>query len=320
MRGLLRSGLALAALGGAFVGAVAVWPIAETETLGMLVGDPYRGAYLARSGGCVACHTNAEAGTPALAGGAPLDTPFGTFVPPNITADPDAGIGGWTMDQFAVALRQGIDPDGKAYYPAFPYEFYAGFSDQDIADLWSAVQTVPSIDQAAAPHDLGFPFNQRWTLKLWRAVFMQPVDDISPVMGQSDAWNRGQQLVNGAAHCAACHTGRNILGGLKPSERFLGNDALPGGSVAPSIVSTDLAAGGWNEAAIAYALRTGLMPNGDVMGGSMAEVVRDGTAFLDEADRQAIAAYLMDGMAPIDEPPADTSMPGMVHEPGMTMN
>lgn len=319
MRGLFRFGIIAAILGGAFIGAVASWPIGNEETLGMLQGDPYRGAYLARSGGCIACHTNVDAGTPALAGGAPLDTPFGTFVPPNITADPIGGIGDWTMDQFAVALRQGVSPDGTAYYPAFPYEFYAAFSDQDIADLWAAMQTVPPAGQAAAPHDLGFPFNQRWSLKLWRAAFLQPVTDLSPVMGQSDAWNRGQELVNGAAHCAACHTGRNLLGGLKPSEQFLGNDALPGGNTAPSITATDLAAGGWSEAAITYSLRTGLMPDGDVFGGSMAEAVRDGTSFLDEADRQAIAAYLMDGKGPAAQQPADDGMAGMAHE-GMTMN
>jgi mono/diheme cytochrome c family protein len=320
MRGLIRSGLIISVIGVGFVFSVAKLPIGEDEALGQLEGDAYRGAYLARSSGCIACHTNNEAATPALAGGAPLVTPFGTFVPPNITADPFAGIGDWTMDQFAMALRQGINPEGKAYYPAFPYEFYAGFSDQDIADLWVALRTVPSVSIAAAPHDVGFPFNQRWGLKLWRAAYMRPVEELSPIMGKSDAWNRGQELVNGAAHCAACHTGRNMFGGLKPSERFTGNDTLPGGSSAPSILSSDLATAGWSEAAVAYALRTGLMPNGDVMGGSMAEVVRDGTSYLDEADRQAIAAYLMDGAVPVAQQPANGSMQGMTHEPGMVMN
>lgn len=319
MRGLIRTATMLGVAGLAAVFTIARWPIAEATPLGMLAGDAYRGAYLARSSGCISCHTTV--GGTALAGGAPLDTPFGSFVPPNITPDLDGGIGGWTQDQFAVALRQGVRPDGKAYYPAFPYEFYAGFSDQDIADLWAAMQTVPPVSEAAPAHDVSFPFNLRWGLKLWRALYMSP-SAVSPVLGRSEEWNRGQQLVGGAAHCAACHTGRNMLGGLKDSEALAGNDTLPGGSVAPSILAPDLVARGWTVANMAYALRTGVMPDGDVFGGSMAEVVQAGTSFLDEADRVAIATYLLDqpGAAFAVTPPvAAEGTAGMVHTPGMVM-
>ena len=324
MRGLIRTNVVVAALGLAVIGVIAKWPIGEPEQLGMLAGDAYRGAYLARSSGCIACHTNVAAGGASLAGGAPLDTPFGSFVPPNITPDLAGGIGDWTLDQFAVALRQGVRPDGKAYYPAFPYEFYADMSDQDVADLWAAIQTVPAVAEPAPAHDVSFPFNLRWGLKLWRAAYMAPAA-ISPVLGQSAAWNRGQQLVTGAAHCAACHTGRNMLGGLKPSAALAGNDNLPGGSVAPSILAADLVAKGWTVANMAYALRTGVMPDGDVLGGSMAEVVQYGTSYMDDADREAIATYLLttagklpQAVAP-DTPVADAGMTGMVHTPGMVM-
>lgn len=324
MRGLIRSNIVVAGLGLALIAVIAQWPIAKPEKIGMLAGDAMRGAYLARSSGCISCHTNTAGGGAALAGGAPLDTPFGSFVPPNITPDLEGGIGNWTLDQFAVALRQGVRPDGKAYYPAFPYEFYADMSDQDVTDLWAAIQTVPPVAEPAAPHDVSFPFNMRWGLKLWRAAFMAPVA-ISPVLGQSDAWNRGQQLVTGPAHCAACHTGRNMLGGLKPSEALLGNDNLPGGSVAPSILAPDLVARGWTVANMAYALRTGVMPDGDVMGGSMAEVVQYGTSYMEDSDREAIATYLLtvDGNLPgtvdTDAPVAENGMTGMVHSPGMVM-
>lgn len=294
MRGLIRllAGLpVVAAAGGAAV--LAAWPIGEPEHLGMLEGDEYRGAYLARASGCVSCHTAFGEGGAALAGGAPLETPFGTFVPPNITPDPEHGIGNWTLDQFAVAVRQGIGPDGTPFYPAFTYQFYGEFTDQDIADLWAAIRTVPAVAEAAPGHDVGFPFNLRFGLKLWRGLYLEDAP-LSPVIGRSDAWNRGQQLVAGAAHCAACHSGRTLLGGIKESEALAGNDALPGGSVAPSIRAPDLTAAGWTTANLAYALRTGVMPNGDAFGGSMAEVVRDGTAFLDEDDRIAIATYLLD--------------------------
>lgn len=324
MRGLIRTNVAIATLGLAIVAVIAKWPIGEPKHLGVLAGDAYRGAYLARSSGCIACHTNAATGGAALAGGAPLDTPFGSFVPPNITPDHNGGIGKWTLDQFAVAVRQGVRPDGKAYYPAFPYEFYADMSDQEVADLWAAIQTVPPVAEAAPAHGVSFPFNMRWGLKLWRAAYMTPAS-ISPVMGQSVAWNRGQQLVTGAAHCAACHTGRNILGGLQEDSALAGNDNLPGGSVAPTILAAALVAKGWSVANMAYALRTGVMPDGDVLGGSMAEVVKYGTSYMDDADREAIATYLLtiDGKLPNpaapETPVANGGMSGMVHTSGMVM-
>lgn len=287
-------------IGGAAI--VRAWPIGEAEHLGLLEGDAWRGAYLARASGCVSCHT--APGSAALAGGAPLETPFGTFVPPNITPDPVGGIGDWTLDEFAVAVRQGVSPDGEPYYPAFMYEFYNQLSDQDLADMWAAMRAVPPVAEPAAAHDLNFPFNLRFGLKLWRAFFMaEPT--VSPVLGRSELWNRGQQLVEGAAHCAACHTGRNLAGGLDPDEAMAGSDALPDGGVAPSIRAEDLAARGWTAASLAYALRTGLAADGDALGGSMAEVIQVGTSFLDEVDRQAIAAYIMD----VDEIGSETATP-----------
>lgn len=322
MRGLIRAAITLGVVGFVGIAIVTNWPIAKPVKLGMIVGDAYRGAYLARSAGCVACHTNVANGGGAFAGGAPLDTPFGSFVPPNITTDLKAGIGKWTLDQFAVALRQGVRPDGKAYYPAFPYEFYAAFSDQDVADLWTALQIVPPNPVSAEKSHVRFPFNMRWGLKLWRAAFMTP-STFSPVIGKSSSWNRGFQLVTGATHCAACHTGRNLLGGMKSSEVLAGNSKLPGGSIAPAILSSVLVAKGWTVASLAYALRTGITPNGDVLGGSMSEVVRSGTSFLSETDREAIATYLLN-LAPGDilEAPStgDVDMADMVHTPGMKMD
>lgn len=316
---LVRIALALGAavaLAGAAV--LWAWPIGEPERLGALQGDAWRGAYLARASGCVACHT--APGGQALAGGAPLETPFGTFVPPNITSDPTGGIGGWTLDEFAVAVRQGVAPEGHAYYPAFPYEFYAGFSDQDVADLFAAIQAVPPVAEPAPAHDVGFPFNMRMGLKLWRAAFLsEPY--VTPVMGRSELWNRGQALVEGASHCAACHTGRNLLGGLDPDERMAGSDALPGGETAPSIRRDDLLARGWTPANLAYALRTGVAPDGDALGGAMAEAIHQGTAYLDEADRKAIGVYLLDadevGTAVAAAAPEAAPMEGMDDMAGM---
>jgi len=164
---------------------------------------------------------------------------------------------------------------------------------------------------------VGFPFSFRPGLKLWRAAYLEtPVT--SALMGATSFWNRGRLLVEGAAHCAACHTGRTLAGGLDPDERFAGNDRLPGGSKAPPILPPELLARGWTVASLSYALKSGLLPSGDAFGGSMAEVVAEGTSFLTDADREAIATYLLDpeGRGNISAPVqrvAETPMAGVDH-------
>ena len=290
LRWIISAGI-LAGVG--TVAATYVWPIGNRVNDIALVGDVNRGAYLARASGCIACHTNAEGGGAPLAGGAPLKTDFGTFYPPNLTTDAEHGMGSWTVEDFALAVRQGISPDGEPYYPTFTYPFYADFSDQDIADLWAAFQTVPPVAEAVPPHDVAFPFDQRWGLKLWRAAFLA-TPDTTPDPVKSDTWNRGKELVLGATHCAACHTPRNALGARIVEERFSGNAELPVGGKAPSIRAEDLLEGGWTADDLAYALRSGITPTGDVFGGSMVEVVQHGTRFLNDDDLNAMATFIMD--------------------------
>lgn len=182
---------------------------------------------------------------------------------------------------------------------------------------------LSSFGAAALAHNgaTGVVMERMRGLKIWRIAYMARAK-ISPVLGQSQAWNRGQQLVRGPAHCAACHRGRNMLGGMRESEALAGNDNLPGGST-PPIHAAGLAAKGWNVANMVYALRTGVMPDGDVFGGSMAEVVQAGASFLEDADREAIATYLLDqpgAPAPADTPVADAGMAGRIHTPGMPMD
>ena len=275
------------------VAATIAWPIGAPVSDLTLQGDAQRGSYLARASGCIACHTTREAAGAPLARGAPLRTNFGALDPPHLTTDVEHGMGGWTVEDFARAVRQGVSPDGDPYYPTFTYPFYANFSDQDIADLWAAFQTVPPVAEAAPEHDVVFPFDQRWGLKLWRAAFLA-TPDTAPEPDKSDAWNRGKVLVNGATHCAACHTPRNVVGARIISERFSGNADLPVGGKAPSILSSDLLAEGWTADDLAYALRSGITPSGDVFGGSMAEVVQFGTRFLTDDDLNAMATYIMD--------------------------
>ncbi len=279
----------IATAGGA---AVVIWPLGETENLDASAGDPNHGAYLARMSGCIACHTNTAQGGPPLAGGLALKTDFGTFYTPNLTTDQQAGMGDWSVEDFAKAVRRGISPDGEPYYPAFPFPFYSKFSDQDIADLWAAFQTVPANALPSREHELAFPFNLRNGLKLWRAAYVD-LEPFEPDPVRSDQWNRGKYIVTGAAHCGACHTPRNFAGARQAEFALHGADGLPDGGKSPPITAKALNDGGWTVSNLAYALRTGVMPDGDAFGGSMGEVVRDGTQYLTQEDREAIATYLL---------------------------
>lgn len=264
----------------------------SVEPLQAETGNVSRGAYLARASGCIACHTDVEGKGKPLAGGPPLKTPFGDFIAPNLTTDSEYGIGNWTVEQFARAVRQGIAPDGSPYYPAFPYEFYQGFSDQDIADLWAAFKTVPPVAEPSPQHRLNFPFNQRRALFLWQNLFSHNAD-ATPEDARSERYNRGKYLVETATHCAACHSPRNLFGDLKADALYQGADSLlEGEERIPAITISTLKQNGWTETDLAYALKSGVKADGDVFGGSMAEVVKDGTAFLSQADREAIAHYL----------------------------
>lgn len=273
-------------------GAVVLWPLAAEDRPIRLEGDVNRGAYLARMSGCIACHTNAAKGGAPLAGGLSLETEFGIFYSPNLTTDKQFGIGSWSVDQFATAVRTGIAPSGEPYYPAFPYPFYSKFSDQDIADLWAAFRTVPPVKNASKSQDLRLPFSFRSGLKLWRAMFLE-LSSFQPDTDKSELWNRGKFIVEGPAHCGACHTPRNIAGARQAELRLHGAEGLPDGGKSPPITASQLKGKGWTVNSLKYALKTGVLPDGDAFGGSMGEVVRDGTSFLSDADLTAIATYLL---------------------------
>lgn len=280
--------LGLAASGAA---AVTFWPSPSGAEIADRPSDPKRGAYLLRTGGCVACHS-AEGGE-LLSGGGALRSPFGSFYAPNITPDPDQGLGNWTLTEFAQAVRLGVRRDGAPYYPAFPYEFYAAFTDQDVADMWAALNAVPPSSQPSQAHDVPFPFSVRDGLRIWQTLFARPYQ-YEKETSRSASWNRGRYLVEGPAHCGACHTPRYLLGGLRVDESLAGNPAMMDGSSSPSLSSNRLEEDGWTVEGLARALRTGVLPDGDTFGNSMAEVVSEGTSFLLTQHLEDMARYLLD--------------------------
>lgn len=255
-----------------------------------LVGDVERGNYLIRLGGCVACHTDAANGRAFLSGGAGLETPFGTFVPPNITSDPDAGIGGWTLAQFSDAMSNGMGPQGNLY-PAFPYENYTLMSDQEIADLYVALLATEPVSEPAPASQIPFPFNIRLAMAGWQNLFFSPARFV-PEPGRSETYNRGKYLALGPAHCASCHTPRNALGALERDAAFTGSPGGTGGR-APAITAAALIAAGYDAELLAQTLMDGFTPDFDVLSGPMSEVITNSTSLWTPEDRAAVAEYLL---------------------------
>lgn len=249
-----------------------------------------RGAYLFAAADCGSCHTDAKNGGAPLGGGRALKTAFGTFFTPNISPDREHGIGGWTNEQFVKALRKGVSPDGRDYYPVFPYTAFTGMTDRDLLDIKAYIfsqQAVPTPDK---PHDLRFPFNIRWALMPWKILYFRE----GPFMGdasRSMEWNRGAYLAKAVAHCSECHSPRNALGGIEKSRRMAGAWNGPDGMNAPNITQHPGALGKWNTSDIEGVLKDGITPDGDFVGSGMAEVVAN-TAKLTDADRHAIAVFV----------------------------
>ena len=251
-----------------------------------------RGAYIFTAADCGACHTNVKAKGPALAGGRPLVTPFGTFYSPNITADPATGIGRWTDADFIRALREGVSPESDHYFPAFPYPSFTKMTDQDILDLKAYIFSLPPVSQVDREHEIDFPFGWRFSVWFWKQLnFTEGA--FAPDPARSAEWNRGAYLVEALAHCGECHTPRGWLGGLDASVAYSGTTDGPEGEKVPNITpDPDTGIGTWSTADVIRVLRTGQLPDGDFVGSVMGEVVETSTSKLTDDDRKAIAAYL----------------------------
>lgn len=258
------------------------------DTFAGVAGEAAAGELVFNAAGCAGCHSAPETDGDArlvLAGGQRFATEFGTFVAPNVSPS-DAGIGGWSLSDFANATQRGIAPNGAHYYPVFPYSSYALAEPQDIADLWAFWQTLPPSDAASLPHDIGFPYSVRRGLGLWKARY---VPDLMRTMDTTDPQiARGQYLVEALGHCAECHTPRDALGGLNRDAWMAGAPNPSGKGTIPALTPDKLE---WSAGDIASYLKTGFTPDYDSAGGSMVEVIAN-IALLPDADRDAIAAYL----------------------------
>jgi mono/diheme cytochrome c family protein len=253
----------------------------------LAVQDPdiAAGERIFHAAGCASCHRAPDdRESTVLAGGLALSTPFGTFYAPNISSHDEAGIGGWSRDEFAHAVRAGVSPEGRHYYPAFPYTSYAGMSDKDVVDLWAYMQTLPAEETGNRPHDLSFPFTIRRGIGLWKALYL----DDAPVLDVAPELERGRYLAEALGHCAECHTPRNQFGALDTSRWMAGAPNPSGRGTIPALTPDEF---DWSAVDIAYYLETGFTPDYDSAGGSMSQVI-SAWSQLPAEDREAVAAYI----------------------------
>ena len=281
----------------AAIGIAAFWFVTMPQTvpasaLGARNADLANGRLMLFAGGCPTCHaTPDQDDRTRLGGGLAMKTVFGTFYAPNISPDAKNGIGSWSEADFVTALTKGTSPEGRHYFPVFPYGSYQNMTLADVRDLFAYLRTLPAIDAPSRGHAVSFPFNIRRLVGGWKFLFLAS-ERYRPDPSQPPAMQRGAYLVSGPGHCAQCHSPRNALGGIIASERFAGgpDPELKGEDAwVPNITQKGLA--DWSEKDIAYMLETGDTPDGDSVGGGMAQVVKN-TAPLKPEDRAAIAAYV----------------------------
>ena len=248
-----------------------------------------RGAYLARAGNCMGCHS--AAGAAEFAGGSGVDTPFGTVFAPNITPDPQTGIGNWSPGDFWRAMHHGRSRDGRLLYPAFPYPSYTKVTREDSDALYAYLRSVKPVEQASKAHDLAFPYNTQAALAVWRALFFRP-GTIEPEPAKGAQWNRGRYLVDALGHCAACHSARNVLGATSLNAEFAGGLMPDKAWYAPSLA--DPAEAGlqhWSREEAVRLLKSGVSTQAGVSG-PMAQVVSSSTQYLTGRDVDAMVDYL----------------------------
>jgi len=289
---LRKLAIAIAILAGIFAGIfwiLTIPKIVSRSELGPHTADPENGRILFHAGGCASCHAiPKQEDKSRLGGGLALPSAFGTFYAPNISPDPTDGIGAWTEAQFVTALKEGTSPSGEHLYPAFPYTSYRQVAVDDLRDLFAYLKTLPAVAGRTPDHQLPFPLGFRRGLGIWKLLFLDG-GKFRPDPQKSPAFERGAYLVNGAGHCAECHSPRNVLGAVIAGLRFTGGPNPAGRGWVPNITQQELK--DWSEPDIANLLETGETPEGDRVGSSMAEVVRS-TTQLPAQDRAAIAAYV----------------------------
>jgi len=271
-----------------------------------------RGAYLARAGDCIACHTTSK-GKP-YAGGAPIATPMGVIYSTNITPDLETGIGHYSLDNFVKVMREGVTEDGDYLYPAMPYTSYAKVSREDLSALYAYfMQGVEPVRQPNHPTKLRWPLSIHSLMVVWNGLYLKK-GEYAANANKSVSWNRGAYFVQGLGHCGGCHTPRGVLGQEKAESEKDGRQYLAGAKLdnwyaLPLTGDRKTGLNAWSKDEIAEYLKTGRTERIAAVG-MMAGVVSKSTQYLTEQDLMAIAEYLKTLPPSNDEGPgnADSAM------------
>ena len=251
-----------------------------------------RGRDLAAIGNCNDCHT--VRGGKNFAGGLAVPTPFGTIFSSNITPDPETGIGRWSEAAFRRAMRAGVDREGRHLYPTFHEDHFTHVADEDDRATYALLMTRQPVRAPARENQLSFPFNQRPVVAGWKLLFLRS-DTYQPDSTKGAEWNRGAYLVEGLAHCGACHTPRNALGAERVNAQFAGGEVDNWHAYA--INDQSHAPVPWDADALYAYLRNGFHPDHGTARGPMAEVVSN-LSSVPDSDVRAIAVYMAEMSGP----------------------
>ncbi|MFH0298228.1 cytochrome c [Bradyrhizobium sp. 31Argb] len=285
--------VAVALVVGAAAAFAMVWrpAIAAIEPPSPASFDPAvvkRGRELAALGNCNNCHTRRDGQD--FAGGLPVPTPFGVVFSSNITPDPQTGIGRWSEAAFGRAMSTGVNREGQHLYPTFPYDHFTNVTDEDDRALYAFLMTRPPVHAVAPRNELVFPLDQRPIIAGWKLLFLRR-ETFQPDPAKSAEWNRGAYLVDGLAHCGACHTPRNALGAERVRAQFAGGEADNWRAYA--LNDRAHAPVPWNAESLYAYLRHGWHPDHGTARGPMAEVVSN-LSTVPDSDVRAIAIYMAD--------------------------
>ncbi len=251
-----------------------------------------KGKYVLHATGGCSCHTDPNDPQAIMAGNRPLKTPFGPVYTSNITPDAETGIGNWSELDFINAMTKGVRPDGSHLFPVFPYTSFTKMQTDDLKALFAYLKTIAPVERETKPDDMYPPFGWRFGLFFWKLVNFSP-GSYQFDQRKSEEWNRGAYLVSGLAHCAECHSPRNITGAVKQNLLFAGTKEGPELELAPNITpDRETGIGSWSQKDLNWFLTSGQKPDGDYTEGVMAEVIDEGYQFLSEADINAMSGYI----------------------------
>ena len=252
-----------------------------------------RGRQVFNAASCAVCHTDKENNGEPLAGGYAMKSDFGTFYTPNITPDPETGIGNWSDEDFIRAMQQGISPGGDHYFPSFPYTAYTKMHRDDVLALKAYLFSLKPVKKPNREHELAFYVKMAPSARIWKSAYFKQGEFID-VPGKSAEWNRGAYLVEAMGHCSECHTPRKALGVLDETMAFAGVQKMTGVGTVPNITpDKKTGIGRWSVDDLVYYFETGTTLSGDSSGGKMASIIDNSLSLLPASDRKAIAVYLL---------------------------